>query len=140
MKLPRRYAAVLGLVLAGAAITLSADGQMPVDRARADYDRATALFADARYDAAYDAYNRALASSDGELSTLARKGKIRSALRLSGFRAARGEAEVLRVQAPNDVEAMTLLADSLWSAGLFDEAEAGYQAALNRDPKSARAI
>src|SRR6185436_15551358 len=118
-ELHRYRTGLIGVTLVAIAVTLSADGQLPVDRAQAEFDRANLLFADARYDAAYDAYNRALASGSGDLAMLARKGKIRSALRLSGFRAARGEAEILKAQAPNDVEAMTLNADSLWAAGLF---------------------
>jgi predicted aspartyl protease len=68
----------------------------------------------------------------------ARKGKIRTALRVAEFGTARKEAELLRAQAPGDAEAMSLYADALWSAGLFDESDRVYREALNLSPESAR--
>jgi len=130
---------VLGIAVLGAAATLGAQTPAIADRAQAEYDRGNKMFADARYDSAYDAYNRALVTPNFQLAMLARKGKIRSALRLSGFRVARGEAEILRTQQPFDLDALTLHADSLWASGLFDEAEVAYQSTLKLYPTSARA-
>jgi hypothetical protein len=96
------------------------------------------MFADARYRDAFEAYHRVLSASDPDLVAHARKGKVRSALRLSSFRIAREEAEALR-RAADDVESLTLYSDALWAAGMFDEAELAYQAALDRYPDSPRA-
>lgn len=139
MPSPRPRTLVVGFAVLAAAATLGAQTPAVPDRAQVEYERGTRMFADARFDAAYDAYNKALVTRDPGLAELARRGKIRSALRLAGFRAARGEAEVLKAQHPFDEDALTLHADALWGNGLFDEAESGYQAALVQYPGSARA-
>ena len=40
---------------------------------------------------------------------------------------------------PSDPEVATLYGDSLWAAGLFDESDELYQAALELNPQSSRA-
>jgi tetratricopeptide (TPR) repeat protein len=77
--------------------------------------------------------------SDRALALRARKGKVRTQLKLAAYAEARRDAEALKGEAPGDAEALTLYADALWSAGLFDEAEAVYRDAAARTPDSSRA-
>jgi Flp pilus assembly protein TadD len=100
---------------------------------------ANELFESARYQEALDAYNLAIQSSDTALVTRARKGKVRTALRVAEFDLARAEAETLNEGAGADAEAQTLLGDALWGNGLFDEADTAYRRALATEPGSSRA-
>jgi predicted aspartyl protease len=99
----------------------------------------TLLFDETRYWEAMQAFDRATHTDDAALAIRARKGKIRTALRVAEFSDARKEAEMLRVQAPRDAEAVALYGDALWSCGLFDEADNQYREALAITPGSARA-
>ena len=64
------------------------------------------------------------------LALRARKGKVRTALRVAEFALARTEAERLRSDAPRDADAQALYGDALWAAGLFDDADAAYRIAV----------
>lgn len=104
------------------------------------YQVAAVLFDETRYGEAMEAYLRvADTASDPDLVRRAKKGRIRSALRIAEFAVAREEAAALRRETPRDHEAVTLDGDSLWAAGLFDEAEDTYQDALALSPGSSRA-
>jgi predicted aspartyl protease len=108
--------------------------------AELQYEIATTLFNETRYAEAMDAYGRVAGMADDPaLALRARKGRVRSALRIAEFGVAREEAAVLRAEAPQDPEVMTLHGDSLWAAGLFDEAESAYTEALDRNGASSRA-
>jgi Flp pilus assembly protein TadD/predicted aspartyl protease len=114
------------------------------DQARYDaelqYEVASVLFGETRYGEAMEAYGRvADRASDPALVLRARKGRIRSALRIAEFSIAREEAAAVRREMPGDHEAITLDGDALWAAGLFDEAEAAYAHALELSPGSSRA-
>ncbi len=97
------------------------------------------LTEETRFREALDAYNRALQSDDHDLQVRARAGKVKTALRIAEFDLAQKEGELLRQSAPGDPEALALYADSLWSAGLFDEADEVYRAALSINKESSRA-
>ena len=99
----------------------------------------TLLFDETRYWEAMQAFDRATQTDDAALAARARKGKVRTALRVAEFGTARKEAETLRQALPRDAEARSLYGDALWSSGLFDEAEAEYRDALTMTPDSARA-
>jgi Flp pilus assembly protein TadD len=99
----------------------------------------TLLYDETRYREALEAFTAASASDDPRLAIAARKGTVRSSLKVAEFFLARQEADLLRTMAPDDTEALTLHADALWSAGLFDEAEREYRASAAREPESARA-
>jgi Flp pilus assembly protein TadD len=133
--------ATLTRSLAGAALVLAATlvvrAEMSVD-ADLQYQLATLLFDETRYREALDAFDRVLSSDDPALVVKARKGKVRSALRVAQFAVARREAETLRTEATDDAEALALYGDAIWSAGLFDEADRAYRDALTRAPGSAR--
>src|SRR5262245_36760580 len=97
------------------------------------------LTEETRFREALDAYNRALQTEDHDLQVRARAGKVKTALRIAEFDLAQTEGELLRASAPGDPEALALYADSLWSAGLFDEADEVYRGALAINKESSRA-
>ena len=108
--------------------------------AELQYQLATVLFNETRYAEAMEAYRRVVDdAADRSLARRAKKGRIRSALRIAEFTVAREEAAELRREAPQDHEALALDGDSLWAAGLFDEAEATYKDALALSGGSSRA-
>jgi tetratricopeptide (TPR) repeat protein len=137
-RLMPRAAALVATAALGAAV-LGAQSPMTVEEAAAESQRGDQFFTDARYPEAYEAYHRALEAGSPDVVTHARKGKIRSAIRLARFQIARLEAEALKASAENDPEAATMFADALWGEALFDEAEAAYQEAYKRHPQWARA-
>jgi Flp pilus assembly protein TadD/predicted aspartyl protease len=119
------------LVLAGQDIS-NADAEL-------QYQLGNLLSDETRYQEALAAFARASKAPDFDLAVRARKGKVRTELRLAEFDTARDEAEQLQKDAPEDVEASTLYADSLWATGLFDEADVVYERVLQRVPGSSRA-
>ena len=124
----------------GAALTLWSPASARSDAdAEQQFQAATRLYEEARYAEAMVAFDQVLRTDDPALAVRARKGKVRSALRSAEFTTARNEAEALRAAAADDAEAVGIYADSLFSVGLFEEAEAQYRAALERNPASARA-
>lgn len=97
-----------------------------------------AFFADGRYQDALDAYRRALASASPDDVREARTGVVQSALRVAEFDLAKSEAETLVAGSPQSPDALSLFADSLWAAGLFQEAETRYREVLRLAPELAR--
>ena len=79
-------------------------------------------------------------ASDTALATRARKGKVRSALRVAEFAVAREAAESLQASPDADAEGIALYGDALWASGRFDDADAAYLRALQKTPGSARAL
>ncbi len=135
----------LWLAASGVAVLLSSGlvGGVAQDVGRGDADLqfqvGTLLFEETRYREAMEAFEAAARSSDPALAVRARKGKIRAALRLAEFGLARTDAARLRAAAPDDPEAVALEGDALWSAGLFDEAEAAYGDAIGLGGGASRA-
>ena len=97
------------------------------------------LYDETRYQEALVAFSEAAKSDNARVAVAGRKGTVRTALKVAEFLRARQEAEELVKVAGEDPEAFALHADALWSAGLFDEAEREYRAAVDRTPGSARA-
>jgi predicted aspartyl protease/Tfp pilus assembly protein PilF len=123
-----------------AALTLCLRAAPPSDDdATLQLQLGTQFFGEAKYVEALEAFDNALRTDDAALALRARKGKIRSALRIAEFSLARREAETLRTLAAADPEALSIYADSLWATGLFDESEAQYRDALAINPGSSRA-
>lgn len=96
------------------------------------------LLTDGRLRDAIDAYERAFHDGVGPVRLHAGQQLVKSLLRVAEFRRAREAAADLREVAPRSAEVRALEADTLWSAGLFDEAEQAYQEALTLDPRSPR--
>jgi tetratricopeptide (TPR) repeat protein len=105
----------------------------------AHLERGDALFADARYVEAQDAYRAALATEDRGMSTRAATGLVLSALRVGNFANALREAQQLRDDRPDDAAVAALHGEALWASGLFERAETAFEASLARDPSEARA-
>src|SRR5688500_16435620 len=102
-----------------------------------EYARADVLFGEGRYAEALSAYDAVTRADDAALADRARKGKVRSALRIAEFRVAREEAEHFAGRV-DDGEASALLGDALWAMGQFDEADPEYARALALNPESSR--
>ena len=100
---------------------------------------ATLLYDETRYQEALQAFDQAARTDDPLIAVRARKGSVRTSLKVAEFGRARREAEALRKIAPNDSEAVALYGDALWSAGLFDEADRAYRDGLTQAPESSRA-
>jgi tetratricopeptide (TPR) repeat protein len=140
MRTMLRLVLFTSLVTAGATLALRAqDGTVEGD-AELQFQLGTLLFDEARYRESLFAFDRATRADDDALVVRARKGKVRSALRIAEFTMARLEADVLRQEAPADAEALALYGDTLWSAGWFDESDRWYGAAIQANPDSSRAL
>jgi predicted aspartyl protease len=137
--MPRSLRFVVAAVVVASGFAFTANARVATDDAEVQFQLATLLFEETRYWEALEAFERAAQTEDAGLALRARKGRVRSALRVAEFARAHREARTLRDQAPGDAEAQTLYADALWSAGLFDEAEAVYRQALALAPESSRA-
>jgi len=120
-------------------LALSAAERSSTGDADLQYQLANQLFEENRLQEALKAFDRATQSEDFTLATQARKGKIRTSLKVAEFGMARQEAEKLASVPGADAEALSLLGDALWSNGLFDEADRAYDRALAAAPESPRA-
>jgi tetratricopeptide (TPR) repeat protein len=131
----RARAIALALVIGG---SLAVRGAADTD-ADLQLQLATLLFDETRYQEALQAFEQAAQSTNPQLAVRARKGTVRTSLKVAEFGRARSEAELLKSLAPSDPEAIALYGDALWSAGLFDEADRAYRDALALAPDSSRA-
>ena len=129
----------MAAIAAACSLALSAAGQISTGDAELQYQLANLLLEETRYAEALQAFDRASQSPDADLALRARKGKVKTSLRLAEYVLALQEGTRLAADAPRDPEALTLHADALWSAGLFDESDRVYDAALALDPQSSRA-
>ena len=134
----------LRFVLSAAAImactlVLRADDKITAGDAELQFQLGNLLSDETRFKEALDAFDKAIKADDPTLKIRAREGKVKTALRIAEFDLAQKEAELLRAEAPTDPEALSLYADSLWSAGLFDEADDVYRQALSINAESSRA-
>ena len=129
-------AALLG-TLAGVPLLLAAQTQPLTDF---QLQRADGLVRDGRFTDAADAYRSILnASPTGVVRERAQAGLTLSLLRKGDFAGARVEGARLGEAPGASAHALSLYGDSLWSSGLFDEAEHAYEAALAVDDDDPRA-
>jgi hypothetical protein len=138
MRRALRFASVAAILVTCSLAVSARDGAVSND-AELQFQLGNLLSDETRYWEALQAFDRATKTDDPALAIRARKGKVRTALRVAEFGTAQKEAETLKEQAPRDAEALSLYADALWSAGLFDESDGVYRDALALSPESARA-
>jgi Flp pilus assembly protein TadD/predicted aspartyl protease len=128
------------LLLAGALVLggafLAADAQQFAE-ADVQVQLGDLLFAEGRYAEAADAYRRAVASD--RVGDRAGSGLVLASLRLGHFDAAYKEAGALRERYPSSPQAAAVHGEALWAYGLFEDAEAAYEAALAAESRQARA-
>jgi Flp pilus assembly protein TadD/predicted aspartyl protease len=139
MPMSLRVSVVVAAAVVVGSLGLGADERASSGDGEVQFQLASLLYDETRFQEALQAYERAAQTADPSLALRARKGTVRSAIRVAEFALARQHAQRLIAMAPSDAEAQTLLADSFWSAGLFDEADKGYRVALGLAPGDARA-
>lgn len=125
-------AALLAVLVSGV------QGRAPGDDAALQFQLGTLLFEETRYREALDAFRKAVDADSKSLAVQARMGVVKSALRLGEFLEAQKEAQTLKLQDPRSAEVLTVHADALWSAGLFDEAHEEFRDALALEPELSR--
>ena len=134
----------LRFVLCAAAVVactlvIQADDKITAGDAELQFQLGNLLSDETRFREALDAFDRAIQTDDHDLQVRARAGKVKTALRIAEYDLAQKEGELLRASAPSDPEVLSLYADSLWSGGLFDEADDVYRQALSINKESSRA-
>jgi len=125
--------------LVATTLVLRAQDKITAGDAELQFQLGNLLADETRFHEALDAYDKALQTEDRDLQVRAREGRIKSELRIAEYDGAEKDAELLRVAAPADPEALSLYADSLWAAGQFDEADTVYGQALAINKESSRA-
>ena len=105
----RLVACAAALLVGGSFI---ARAQVGAD-AELQYQLATLLYDETRYPEALQAFEQAAKAPDKAMAIRARKGVVRSSLKVAEFKHARTEAEQLRADAPADADALALYADAL---------------------------
>jgi Flp pilus assembly protein TadD/predicted aspartyl protease len=138
MRWTSRFVLCAAALVAGS-LVLQAEDKITAGDAELQFQLGNLLSDETRFREALDAYDKAIQAEDKDLQVRARAGKVKTALRIAEFDLAQKEGELLRASAPSDPEAMSLYADSLWSGGLFDEAEDAYRQALALNKESSRA-
>ncbi len=134
----RRLALAAGLAASAFGLATSADVTPQSLSAEIQLQLGSQLLQEGRYVESLEAYELAAeAVAPGEGRT-AYAGIVQSALRIAMFDKARHAGEQLSRVAPRDPEALALYGDALWASGLFQEAEAQYDAALAIEPELAR--
>lgn len=108
--------------------------------AELQFQLASMLFDETRYQEAINAFRKAVATEDSTLQLRARIGLVTSQLRVGQFLDAQRDAKDLIALAPKNPEAITSYADSLWAAGQFDAAEQAWRDALAIAPAASRGL
>jgi Tfp pilus assembly protein PilF/predicted aspartyl protease len=122
-----------------AALVSGVQGRQPGgDDAALQFQLGTLLFEETRYREALEAFRKAVNADSKSMAVQARIGVVKSALRLGEFLEAQREAQTLKQQDPKNAEVLSVHADALWSAGLFDEAHAEFEDALALVPDLSR--
>lgn len=136
MPIRPRTAVVAAAVLV--ALVSGVQGRAPGDDAALQFQLGTLLFEETRYREALEAFRKAVTADSKSMAVQARMGVVKSALRLGEFLEAQKEAQTLKLQDPRSAEVLTVHADALWSAGLFDEAHDEFKDALALEPDLSR--
>ena len=126
-------------LLVGCSLALNADIGGDADL---QLQLGTLLYDETRYQEALVAFTEATKSDDARVAVSARKGTVRTALKVAEFMSCPpGSGSACASWQRTISETLTLHADALWSAGLFDEAEREYRARRGADARiGARAV
>src|SRR5438045_9147751 len=94
----------LSLAAVGAICTVAGRAQGPLGNADAElqFQLANLLADETRYSEALDAFDKASRATDPALALRARKGKVKTELRLAQFANARRDAEAIHADMPGD--------------------------------------
>ncbi len=133
-----RVGCCISLALAASHLLLAEGGRQPPESL---LQRADQFFHEARYHDAAKSYEQAR-KQVGLPVSLARRisiGLVKSLLRIADFTGARREATQLIATSPADTDAVVLDGETLWSLGLFAEAEQRFRDALGAVPEDAHA-
>jgi tetratricopeptide (TPR) repeat protein len=136
MRIRPRFALVAAAVLT--ALVSGVHGRAAGNDADLQFQLGTLLFEETRYREALEAFRKAIGADSKSTALQARMGVVRSALRLGEFIEAQKEAATLKQAAPRSADVLTVHADALWSAGLFDEAHDEFLDALALAPDLSR--
>lgn len=122
----------------GIPIVIAAQTPVPAD---IQLQQADGYVRDGRFTDAAKAYRHILGtpSAVGAVRERAEAGLTLSLLRTGDFAGARTVGARLGSRPGASADALALYGDSLWSSGLFEEAERAYSASLARDPADPRA-
>ena len=126
------------LVLVALGLVVAVEARSPGNTSEIQLQLGNLLFGDGRFSEALTAYEHAVGSPEPRVRAQARVGLVQSALRVGSFQKARAAAEEVRREQPTNAFALAVYADAMWSAGLFEEADRGYQEALALDPGEPR--
>jgi Flp pilus assembly protein TadD/predicted aspartyl protease len=126
-------------LLVAVGLVVAVEALAPTDTPEIQLQLGHLLYADGRFSEALTAYEQAVGSPESRVRHPARVGLVQSALRVGSFQKARSAAELLREEQPSNAFALAVYGDAMWSAGLFEEADRGYQEALAAAPEEARA-
>lgn len=126
-------------VVVAVPLTVDADSTLASVRSETQLQLGDLLFEDQRFWESMSAYELAKKNAKPDQVMRASVGMLRSLLQAAEFHRAHQEALFLRELQPTDPKVLALYADGLWSAGLFEEAEATYREILDDDPSSAGA-
>jgi thioredoxin-like negative regulator of GroEL/predicted aspartyl protease len=133
-----RARSALVAVVVAAALVSGVQGRTAGDDAELQFQIGTLLFEETRFREALEAFRKATHTENKSIAQQARIGVVKSALRLGEFSEAQREAATLKSNAPRSAEVITIHADALWSAGLFDEAHQEFKDALAIQPDLSR--
>lgn len=133
---------VLPAAVAGLACLLSAVPKAARDApvvAALQAELGDMLYREGRFRDAVEPYEQAFIAAAPDRRPALGRQLTRALLRSAEFRRARDVAFQVSMLDPSDPESIALEADTLWAAGLFEEAEASYRRALQVNPDTPRA-
>lgn len=139
MLTPARCSSFLLLIAAAVSVVAGAESTTGTARSELQLELGDLLLDDERYWEALEAYTRAKDGAGPGQLVRATAGSLRSAITVAEFTRAYHEATLLGEMGVDDPALRTLRADAVWSAGLFDEAEALYRDILATDVSHAAA-
>lgn len=139
MTLGARPRLALMTILAALALLAGVHASTPTDTPDIQLQLGRLLYAEGRYSEALTAFQHALGSEEARVRVPARTGVVQASLRTGAFGTARDEGFRLREERPDDPQLLAIVGDAMWSSGLFEEAAAAYQKALDLKSGEARA-